>query len=213
VDLHKAHLKLFQNQLPDGQRARGQNMSDTDLRTAVEFVNMMRVCGIPLKKFDKMKPWLHRVGCGIQCGKDQLGELISAVHQGEIQTIIDELSKTQLGTLYSVATDGTTDDGAEVCAVVLRWINKFSFQPEQRLILLDMLAHSMTADDIVHEVKSASRRVGLTLSGLLCIMHDRVAANYKAVRVLRQIQFHWDVFLTPAIMWATNSKRMCCPSS
>ena len=88
----------------------------------------------------------------LSCDRSQLLGLIPAVREDEIATIKQkEISETMLDSLYSAFTDGTGDDGAEMCNVVVRWVHEETFQPLQRCDLLSMLGHPMNAEDI-HKV-------------------------------------------------------------
>ena len=149
IKAHKAFQKMFQKNLPPGQVLSGATCSSAQLKERVEYTRMMIICGIPINKFDKMKTYLRRKNCDITCSLSDLSYLIPAIREAELATIKKEMSDTMLGSLYSMFTDGTGDDGAEMCNVVIRWVHVKTFQPIQRCVLLSMLGHPMTAEDIV----------------------------------------------------------------
>ena len=142
---------MFQNKLTAGQVLSGQNCKPAQLKERIDYVHMMIICDIPINKFDSMKTYLRRHDCDITCDRSQLLYLIPAVREAEIATIKKEISATMLGSLYSAFTDGTGDDGAEMCNVVVRWVHEETFQPLQRCALLSMLGHPMNVEDI-HKV-------------------------------------------------------------
>ena len=149
VKAHKAFQKLFRKSLPEGQVASGGRISNEQLKIRVELTNMMLLCGIPLGKMKQMRPYLRRNKIDVTCDVAELSELVPAIRHAEINQIKKEIKDTMLGTLFSAITDGTTDDGAEICNVVFRWVHNETFQPIQRLVLMSMLGQPMNAEHIV----------------------------------------------------------------
>ena len=103
---------------------------------------------------------MNRIGCIITCGSTPLRLLIPAVLKTEIETIEKEITETAVVQLFSLITDGTMDDGVEMCAVVTRYINKDTFMPVQRLSRLSMLGHPMKA---VEDVCALNHNICLIL--------------------------------------------------
>ena len=95
-----------------------------------------------------------------------------------------EIKKELSGRPVSVVFDGTTRLGGAM-AVVLRFVDS-SFTIQQRLIRLQLLAKSMTGEEIARElINSLSVQCSVGSNLVVAMMHDRAACNGVAVRTLK----------------------------
>ena len=97
-----------------------------------------------------------------------------------------DIKKELSGRPISVVFDGTTRLG-EAMAVVIRYIDS-SFTIKQRLIRLQLLAKSMSGEEIAREIiASISTQFGIASNQVVAMMHDRAACNGVALRTLKVI--------------------------
>jgi len=109
-----------------------------------------------------------------------MSDLIPLLLSQEQADITGELS----GRPISVVFDGTTRLG-EAMAVVIRYIDP-SFNIQQRLIRLQLLAKSMAGEEIAREIiTTISTQYGIASSLVVAMMHDRAACNGVALRTLK----------------------------
>lgn len=98
----------------------------------------------------------------------------------------EEIKREIAENAVSVVFDGTTRLG-EAMAVVLRFIDD-SFSIQQRPVCLQLLAKSMTGEEIAREIiNSLSVQYGITSNLVVGMMHDRAACNGVASRTLRVV--------------------------
>ena len=97
-----------------------------------------------------------------------------------------DIKKELSGRPISVVFDGTTRLG-EAMAVVIHYIDS-SFTIKQRLIRLQLLAKSMSGEEIAREIiASISTQYGIASNQVVAMMHDRAACNGVALRTLKVI--------------------------
>ena len=86
----------------------------------------------------------------------------------------------------SVVFDGTTRLG-EALAIVIRFVDE-SFVIQQRLVHLQLLAKSMTGEEIAREIiNSLSVQYNISSKIVVAMMHDRAACNGVALRTLKVV--------------------------
>ena len=111
---------------------------------------MLKSClraGIPLNKIDPLQDLLEEGGYRL-CDRRFLYDLIPFVVKEEEMQIIDEIENKHVSVIF----DGTTQT-CEALAIVLRFISD-SFTIEQRLVRIQLLAKSMTGEEIAQELIS-----------------------------------------------------------
>ena len=109
-----------------------------------------------------------------------MSDLIPLLVSQEQADIKGELS----GRPISVAFDGTTRLG-EAMAVVVRYIDT-SFNIQQRLIRLQLLAKSMAGEEIAREIiATISTQYGIASNLVVAMMHDMAACNGVALQTLK----------------------------
>ena len=95
--------------------------------------------------------------------------------------------KTEIsGKFLGVVFDGTTHT-CEALAIVFRFVND-SWVIEQRLIGIQLLAKSLSGEEIAREVINLlSTKFGIGPNHLISAMRDRASANNVAMRTLKVI--------------------------
>ena len=136
---------------------------------------------IPLSKFDSFRDLLE----------ENMYRLSDRRHMSYLVPLIiseeqEEIKHEMAGNSVSVMFDGTTRLG-EAMAVVLCFIDS-SFTIQQRLVRLQLLAKSMTGEEIAREIiGSLSVQYGITSNLVVGMMHDRAACNGVALRTLKVV--------------------------
>ena len=98
----------------------------------------------------------------------------------------EEVKREILGRAVSVVFDGTTRLG-EAMAIVIRFIDE-AFTIQQRLVRLQLLAKSMSGEEIAREIiNSLSVQYSISSNLVVAMMHDRAACNAVALRTLKVV--------------------------
>ena len=106
-----------------------------------------------------------------------MSDLIPFILSKEKRRLRDELNGKDVAVIF----DGTSRLG-EASAVLLRYIDVESWLPQQRLVRLQLLAKSMSGDEIARELISVlSTELGITGGKLLASMRDRASTNNVAM--------------------------------
>ena len=94
--------------------------------------------------------------------------------------------KTEIdGVPVAVIFDGTSRLG-EALAVILHFVDRSTLKIHQRLVRMQLLAKSLTGEQVERELLSVlSTEYGVVSSNLLAAMHDRASVNSVAVRTLK----------------------------
>lgn len=114
------------------------------------------------------------------CDRRFLSDLISFIFKEEQSDIKEEIS----GKSVSIIFDGTTRLG-EALAIVVRFVDD-NFTIQQRLVSIQLLAKSLTGEEIACElVRVLSTSYGIEPQKLLACMRDGAASNGVAMRTLK----------------------------
>ena len=134
---------------------------------------------VPIAKMEYFRELLEENSFRLS-DRRHMCDLIPLLVSQEQADIRGELSDRPI----SVAFDGTTRLG-EAMAVVVRYIDT-SFSIQQRLIRLQLLAKSMTGEEIATEIiATISTQYGIALNLVVAMMYDRAACNGVALRMLK----------------------------
>ena len=109
-----------------------------------------------------------------------MNDLILLLVSQEQADIREELS----GRPISIVFDGTTRLG-ETMAVVVRYIDT-SFNTQQRLVRLQLLAKSIKGEEIAREINATiSTPYYISPNLVVAMLHDRAACNVVALQTLK----------------------------
>ena len=144
--------------------------------------------GIPIQKISKLRNLLEEgppLGGKLTDVSNLKKTCIPFTHKTEIEKCMEEVKDQYIGCIH----DGASRDG-EAFAILFRWCD-FNSKKElrifTRLVCFDLIAASMTGDQIAKQLfQCICRKYQVEEDHFIAMMHDRVAANYLASRVLRQ---------------------------
>ncbi len=133
---------------------------------------------IPLAKVDYFRQILEENALRLT-DRSHLANLIPFVLQEEQAHLKEQIKDKQVSVIF----DGTTRLG-EATVVVLRFISQ-SWELQQRLVRLHMLAKSMSGEEITRElISTLSVQYSIPSNGLLAAMKDHASVNGVAMRTL-----------------------------
>ena len=133
---------------------------------------------IPLAKLDVFRDLLEENVFRLT-NRRHMSDFISKQEQADIKAEI-------LGKPVCVVFDGTTRHG-EAMAIVVCFVDD-SFSIQQRLVCLQLLAKSMSGEEIARElINTLSTEYSITSNLLLAAMHDRASCNGAAMRILKVV--------------------------
>ena len=136
---------------------------------------------VPLSKLDSFRDLLEENRYRLS-DRRHMSDVVPLVVSQEQEEIKQEI----LGRAVSVVFDGTTRLG-EAMAIVIRFVDG-SFTIRQRLIRLQLLAKSMSGEEIAREiVNSLSVMYSISSNLVVAMMHDRAACNGVALRTLKVV--------------------------
>ena len=96
----------------------------------------------------------------------------------------------------SVIFDGSTHT-YEALVIVLRFVSD-SFTVEQRLVRIQLLAKSLTGEEIARElIGVVSTSLGITSQFVVATMRDHASVNNVAISTMKIIYLDMDVSHTP----------------
>ena len=207
--MRKTRLKQFNDALgammEPGYTATAASTCSPDAveKLRLETVRAFMCCGCPLKYIDGLLPFFNRHSIHVGTNANHLGQYIPDVAMSERIKIQKEFAETALDLLVSFFSDGSQHHGREVCNVVARWIHYKTFMPIQRLVHLGFLKNSMNANAIVAENRVAKEKLTLAVEHAVipkpvATHHDRVAANYAAARILKNVH-NWYIVVIGCI--------------
>ena len=158
---------------------RGETLPDSQQVYRVKVVTCFLRAAVPLRKLDCFRELLEEHAYRLS-DRRHLSDLIPFIHSEEELKIRGEIS----GRPVSVIFDGTTRLG-EALAIVLRFVSD-EWSLEQRLVRLQLLAKSLSGEEIARELISVlSVAYSIDSNRLLSCMRDRAATNGVAVRTLK----------------------------
>lgn len=165
---HNEEVHLKGETLPDGQKV-----------FRVKVVKCFLRAGVPLNKLDCFRDLLEE-GAFRLSDRRFLSDLIPFIFKQEQSLIKEEI----VGKPVSIIFDGTTRLG-EALAIVLRFVDD-SFTIQQRLVSIQLLAKSLTGEEIACElVKVLSTTYSIEPNMLLASMRDGASSNGVAMRTMK----------------------------
>ena len=151
---------------------KGETLPTSQQVYRVKVLTCFLRAGVPLRKYDHFRELLEENAM-------RLSDLIPFVLREEQQKIKQEISSEYVSVIF----DGTSRLG-EALAVVLRFIS-VDWTIDQRLIRVQLLAKSLSGEEIAREIISIlSTSYGIESNRLLACMRDGAASNGVAVRTL-----------------------------
>ena len=170
-------LKLYNSV----EHLRGETLPEAQQVYRVKVLKTFLQAGVPLAKLDVFKEILEENGYRL-CTQRYLFDLIPFVLNEEVAQIKSEMNGKFVGVVF----DGTTHT-CEALAIVIRFVSD-SWIIEQRLIGIQLLAKSLSGEEIAREVISLlSTKFGIGPNHLISAMRDRASANNVAMRTLKVV--------------------------
>ena len=109
-----------------------------------------------------------------------MSDQIPFILSQEASHVKEEIATKEVSVIFY----GTSRLG-EALVIVLRYVND-NWEPVQRLVSLQLLAKSMTGEEIAREIVSTlSIEFGITSNRLLAGMRDRASVNGVAMRTIK----------------------------
>ena len=173
-DIVKALLKYDEEMHPVGETLPGEQRV-----YRVKVVSTFLKAGVPIAKMDHFRPLLEERGYCL-AERKPMSDLIPFILGEEKQQIRKEID----GKDVSVIFDGTCRLG-EALTVVLRFVDE-NFSVQQRVVRVQLLAKSLSGEEIARElISTLSTELGVTSGRLLASMRDRASCNNVAMRTLK----------------------------
>lgn len=170
-------LKLYNSV----EHLRGETLPEAQQVYRVKVMKAFLQAGVPLAKLDVFKEILEENGYRL-CTQRYMFDLIPYILNEEVAHIKSEINGKFVGVVF----DGTTHI-CEALAVVIRFISD-SWVIEQRLIGIQLLAKSLSGEEIAREVISLlSTKFGIGPKYLISAMRDRASANNVAMRTIKVV--------------------------
>jgi len=174
-------LAISLKQFNSVEHLRGETLPEAQQVYRVKVLKTFLQAGVPLQKLDAFKELLEESGYRL-CTRRYLFDLIPFILSEEIAQIKSEMNGKFLGVIF----DGTTHT-CEALAIVIRYVSD-SWELEQRLIGIQLLAKSLSGEEIAREVITVlSTKFGIGPNQLISAMRDRASANNVAMRTLKVI--------------------------
>ena len=141
----------------------------------IKVVTSFLRAGMPLNKMDSFRELLEENVTRL-AGRRSLSDLIPFIHREEVGRIKQEIA----GQNDSVIFDGTSRLG-EAMVIILQFVTRY-WKIEQRLIHMQLLAKSLTGEEIARELITVLQaKYGISAGTLLASMHDRASTNAVAL--------------------------------
>ena len=136
---------------------------------------------VPLAKLDTFREILKENAYRLS-DRRHMSDLVPFILSQERADVKREVSGRPLSVIF----DGTTRLG-EALVIVVRFVDD-EFVIQQRLVRLQLLAKSMTGEEIARElINCLSVEYSVRADLVLATMHDRAASNNVAIRTLKVI--------------------------
>ena len=143
----------------------------------VKVVTAFLQAAVPLNKLEHFRELLEEHAFCLS-DRRHMSDIIPFVSLQEHTRIKEEISEQYVSVIF----DSTTRLG-EAMAVVLRFVDS-KWELQQRLVRLQLLAKSMTGEEIAHElVNVLSVQYGISSDFLLSTTRDRASVNNVALRI------------------------------
>ena len=134
--------------------------------------------GVPLSKMTNFRELLEENAFRLS-DRRHMSDVISSQEQAKIK---EELCGKDISVIF----DGTTRMG-EAMGIVVRYVSS-EWKIEQRLVRLQLLAQSMSGEEVARElIATLSVSYSINPTSLLATMHDRAAVNNVALRTLKVV--------------------------
>ena len=147
----------------------------------VKVVKKKLRAAVPLAKLDTFREILKENAYRLS-DRRHMSDLVPFILSQERADVKREVSGGPLSVIF----DGTTRLG-EALVIVVRFVDD-EFVIKQRLVRLQLLAKSMTGEEIARElINCLSVEYSVRADLVLATMHDRAASNNMAIRTLKVI--------------------------
>ena len=146
----------------------------------VKVLRTFLKAGVPINKIDNFRDLLEENAFRL-AGRKPMSDLIPFVLSEEKRQLKAEIDGLPVAVIF----DGTSRLG-EALAIILRFVDRSSLKIHQRLVRMQLLAKSLTGEEVARELLSVlSTEYGVASSNLLAVMRDRASVNSVAVRTLK----------------------------
>ena len=159
----------------------GETLSKDTQVYRIKVVSTFLKAGVPLNKLDTFRELLEENGPRLAGGRS-LSDLIPFIREREVAQIHREIAGKKVSAIF----DGTTRLG-EALVIVLRFVTD-DWQIQHRLVRLQLLAKSLTGEEVAREVISVLQvdyQVGA--GARLGCMRDRASVNNVATATVKVI--------------------------
>ena len=161
------------------EHLKGETLPESVQVYRVKVMRTFLQAGVPLGKLDVFRELLEENSYQL-CHRRHLFDLIPFILNEEITQIKNEIKSKFLGVVF----DGTTHT-CEALAIVIRFVSD-SWVIEQRLIRIQLLAKSLSGEEIARElINVLSTNFGIGSNHLIAAMRDRASANNVAMKTLK----------------------------
>uniref|UniRef100_A0A1X7T065 DUF659 domain-containing protein n=1 Tax=Amphimedon queenslandica TaxID=400682 RepID=A0A1X7T065_AMPQE len=157
----------------------GETLSNDLQVYRTKVVKTFLKAGVPLNKVDLFRDILEEHGLQL-AGRRVLSDLVPFICKQEVIKISQEIEEREVSVIFN----GTTRIG-EALVIILRFIGD-DWEVTHRLICMQLLAKSLTGEEIARELKSvlqADYHVGS--KALVGSMHDRASVNNVAMSTIK----------------------------
>jgi len=160
---------------------RGETLPQAQQVYHVKVLKSFLRAGIPLNKISPLRDLLEEGGFRL-CDRRFLYDLIPFVVKEEEMQVKDEIKNKYVSVIF----DGTPHT-CEALAIVLRFVSD-SFTVEQRMVKIQLLAKSLTGEEIARElIGVVSTSLGITSQFVVATMRDRASVNNVAICTMKII--------------------------
>ena len=175
MDIVEALQKYDTNTHPSGE-----TLPDAVRVYHVMVLSTFLKAGVPINKIDEFRDLLEEYAFRL-VGRRPMSDLIPFILDEEKKQIKTEVAGLPVAVIF----DGTSRLG-EALAIILRFVDRSSLKIHQRLVRMQLLAKSLTGEEVARELLSVlSTEYGVVSSNLLAVMRDRASVNSVAVRTLK----------------------------
>ena len=163
------------------EHLRGETLPTGTQVFRVKVVMCFLRAGVSISKVECFRQLLEETGYPLT-DRRNMSDYIPFIQEREINRVKKEMEGSNLSVIF----DGSTHVG-EALAVVVRFIDQ-DWNIQQRLVRLQLLAKSLSGDEIAREVISVlSVSYGVKPDQLLAAMRDRASSNNVAMRTIKII--------------------------
>ena len=163
------------------EHLKGETLPQQQQVFRVKVVTAFLRAAVPLNKLESFRDLLEE-GAYRLTDRRNMSDLVPFILKQEQQQLHTEIS----GKFVSVIFDGTTRLG-EALAIVVRFVSD-QWTIEQRLVRLQMLAKSLSGEEIARELISVlSVTYSIAPNFVLAAMRDRASTNTVALRTMKVI--------------------------